>query len=165
MLWTLASSNTFLMPPRHLLVHTIYLLMYLTLVMTFCGSDGPPKDFSETGLTKFLTPSFLQNFVIFLQHNNQRILGFKVCSDRSMQLNLFPILMCKIIRTYIFIWYPKFYNHALWFVEFKTLGTFFKFWLSVTWSVQAFQPIILIYTRCNFVYHNWEYTSIYWPLS
>ena len=32
-------------------------------------------------------------------------------------------------------------------------------------SGQTFQPLILIYRRGNFVYHHWECTSIYRPLS
>ena len=32
-------------------------------------------------------------------------------------------------------------------------------------GVQIFQPLIVIYIRGNFVYHNWGYTSTYWPLS
>ena len=28
-----------------------------------------------------------------------------------------------------------------------------------------FQPLILIYRKDNFMYHHWDCTSIYWPLS
>ena len=31
--------------------------------------------------------------------------------------------------------------------------------------VQTFKPLIIIYRRCNFVYHYWGCTSIYWQLS
>ena len=35
----------------------------------------------------------------------------------------------------------------------------------IKWSVPTFQPLIVIYRKCNFVYHHWGWTPIYRPLS
>ena len=38
--------------------------------------------------------------------------------------------------------------------------------LNFDWlNVQTFQPLKVIYRRCNFVYHRLRCTLIYWPLS
>ena len=43
------------------------------------------------------------------------------------------------------------------------------YWILVDWfinfSVQTFQPLIVIYIRGNFMYHHWKCKSIYRPLS
>ena len=51
--------------------------------------------------------------------------------------------------------------------SYRWLNNFY--WIVIGWfiklSVQTFQPLIVINRRDNFVYHYWECTSIYLPLS
>ena len=49
---------------------------------------------------------------------------------------------------------PKFYQNVSLLVRLTTLG-----YLGL--SVKTFQTLIVIYGRCNFVYHHWKCTSIY----
>ena len=43
-----------------------------------------------------------------------------------------------------------------------TLGTFIKFdWMVINLSVQTLKPLIVIYRWGDFLYHHWEYASIY----
>ena len=61
---------------------------------------------------------------------------------------------------------PKVFNNVFLFIGWTTLGTFIEL---IGWctrlSVQTIQPLIVIKKRDISVYHNWGYTSIYWPLS
>ena len=61
---------------------------------------------------------------------------------------------------------PKFYNNVFmrWLDSFWDFLKILIHWFSKL-SVQTFKPLIIIYRRCNFVYHYWGCTSIYWQLS
>ena len=58
------------------------------------------------------------------------------------------ITLYAIIEWYL---YSKFYNHVIFFVGLKSLGTFIKSWLDIS--------------KGNFVYYHWGCTSNYLPLS
>ena len=78
------------------------------------------------------------------------------CEDTSGRVGTFKFYLH---------WSPKFYDNIFLFVGLFTLATFiFDGWL-INGSVQTFQPLIQIYKRCRFVYHYWECTLIYRPLS
>ncbi len=50
---------------------------------------------------------------------------------------------------------PKILNNVFLFICLTTLGTLIEFWLIGSSSVQAFQPIIVIYKMGKFMYYNW----------
>ena len=57
--------------------------------------------------------------------------------------------------------YPKFYKQDSSFAGLNTLGAFIKFWFLGSDLQCPNFAIILIYRRCNFVYHHWRGSSIY----